>query len=156
LYGPNIRILPVLCGSFANSIQNGGLPEDNESVRRFLGRLGEVAAREGERLTWVLGIDMAHMGTRYGDDLVARAGKAEMEEVARRDHSRIERVLASDAEGFWGQVQDGQDDLKWCGSSPLYTFLRAVPGTRGTLRGYQQWNIDESSVVSFAGISFEK
>ena len=37
LYGPNIRILPILCGSFAASIQNGGLPEESESVRTLLG-----------------------------------------------------------------------------------------------------------------------
>jgi AmmeMemoRadiSam system protein B len=154
LYGPNIRILPILCGSYAASIQNGGIPEDNDAVKRFLGQLGEMAAREGDRLTWVLGIDMAHMGTRYGDDLVATAGAGEMEDVARRDNARIQRVLASDAEGFWDLVQEGQDDLKWCGSSPLYTFLRAVPGAKGTLRGYEQWNIDESSVVSFAALSF--
>ena len=129
LYGPEIRILPILCGSFANSIQNGGMPEDNESVRRFLGNLGEIAAREGDRLTWVLGIDMSHIGARYGDDIVATAGKGEMEEVARRDTARIERVLASDADGFWDQVQERQDDLKWCGSSPLYTFPPRCPGT---------------------------
>ena len=91
---------------------------------------------------------MAHMGPRYGDDLVATAGTGEMEEVARRDSQRIERVLASDADGFWEQVQEGQDDLKWCGSSPLYTFLRAVPGAKGAFRGYEQWNIDDSSVVT--------
>ena len=28
LYGPNIRILPILCGSFARSIYRGGKPED--------------------------------------------------------------------------------------------------------------------------------
>src|SRR5581483_9406778 len=65
-YGPNVRILPILCGSYARSIYQGGMPEDNEAVRRFLGVLGEVAARESDRLLWVLGIDMAHMGRRYG------------------------------------------------------------------------------------------
>ena len=40
----------------------GGKPEADENVARFLGALGEMAAREGNRLFWVLGIDMAHMG----------------------------------------------------------------------------------------------
>jgi hypothetical protein len=44
--------------------------------------------------------------------------------------------------------------LKWCGSAPLYTFLKAVPHARGELLRYEQWNIDEQSVVSFAGIAF--
>jgi MEMO1 family protein len=156
LYGPNVRILPILCGSFARSILNGGMPEDNEPVRRFLGGLGEIAASEGEKLTWILGIDMAHMGPRYGDDLVAVAGQNEMQDVAQRDKDRINSVLASDAQGFWRQVQENQDDLKWCGSSPLYTFLRAVPGAKGSLRAYDQWNIDERSIVSFAALTFER
>ncbi len=147
-------MLPVLCGSFGRSIYNGGQPEDDEGVRRFLGTLGEIAAREEKRLFWVLGIDMAHMGSRYGDDLIAHAGRDEMKEVEARDARRIARMIDGDARGFWDLVKENQDDLKWCGSSPIYTFLKAVPQARGQLRRYEQWNIDEQSVVSFAGISF--
>jgi hypothetical protein len=32
--------------------------------------------------------------------------------------------------------------------------MKAVPQACGTLHRYEQWNIDENSVVSFAGISF--
>jgi len=156
LYGPGVRILPVLCGSFVRAIQSDQLPEHDDKVNRFLGRLGEISAREGDRLTWILGVDMAHMGARYGDDQEAVAGEGEMKEVARRDHSRIERLAAADAGGFWKQVQENEDDLKWCGSAPLYTFLRAVPEAKGSLRGYEQWNIDEKSVVSFAAMSFTR
>ena len=72
LMGPDVKILPILCGSFARSIQHGGLPEQNDEVKRFLGTLGEIAEREKDRLFWVLGIDMAHMGRRYGDDFAAK------------------------------------------------------------------------------------
>jgi AmmeMemoRadiSam system protein B len=154
LYGPKIRILPILCGPYARSIYQGGKPEQNDGVARFLGELGEIAERERERLLWILGIDMAHMGRRYGDSLVARADQDHMTEVTRRDHARIDCINNSDAEGFWSLVQENHDDLKWCGSSPLYTFLRAVPGARGQLARYQQWNIDEQSVVSFAALTF--
>jgi hypothetical protein len=46
--------------------------------------------------------------------------------------------------------------LKWCGSSPFYTFLKTAPGAKGELLRYEQWNIDERSVVSFAGMAFSK
>jgi AmmeMemoRadiSam system protein B len=155
IYGPNVRILPILCGSFGHSVHNGGAPEDNGDVEQFLSRLRQVATQENSRLFWVLGVDMAHMGNRYGDNFAAHADREEMNEVRRQDQLRIERVLASDAHGFWNLVkQNRQDDLKWCGSSPIYTFLRAVPRARGTLLRYEQWNIDENSVVTFAGISF--
>jgi MEMO1 family protein len=154
IYGPDVRIAPILCGSFGRSIVQGGMPEDNDSVRRFLGALGEIAAREKDRLFWVLGVDMAHMGVRYGDSFEARVDRDEMAAVRKRDQLRIERVNASDSRGFWDLIKENQDDLKWCGSSPFYTFLKAVPQARGTMRRYEQWNIDEHSVVSFAGISF--
>jgi len=154
LYGPNIRILPVLCGSFARSIHEGGKPEANDEVNRFFATLGNMAAREGNRLFWVLGVDMAHMGRRYGDSFLAKADEGEMLAVAERDRGRIERLNQADADGFWSLVQENRDDLKWCGSAPIYTFLKAVPQARGTLHRYQQWNIDEQSVVSFAALGF--
>jgi AmmeMemoRadiSam system protein B len=154
IYGPDVRILPVLCGSFGKSIHAGGVPEDDEDVKRFLGTLGELAEREKKRLFWVLGVDMAHMGVRYGDRLSAHADRDEMTLVKARDMHRIERMNAADAPGFWDLVKENRDDLKWCGSAPIYTFMKAVPQARGTTLRYQQWNIDDNSVVSFAGISF--
>jgi len=154
LFGPRIRILPILCGSYLRSIYQGGMPEDDENVNRILGTLGDIAAREDGKLLWVLGVDMAHMGQRYGDRLTAIAGRDEMAEVELRDRARIQRMESGDARGFWDLVQPNQDDLKWCGSAPIYTFLKAVPQARGELLGYQQWNIDEASVVSFAGMRF--
>ncbi len=154
LFGPAIRVVPILCGSYARSIYQGGLPEQSDGVNRIFGALGDLAAREGSKLCWILGVDMAHMGRRYGDSIDARADEGEMDAVARRDRSRIDSIEAGDAQAFWSQVQENQDDLKWCGSAPIYTFLRSVPSARGRLLRYQQWNIDEQSVVSFAGISF--
>ena len=155
LYGPDVRILPILCGSYARSIYQGGMPEDNDEVRRFLGELGEIAATV-PRLAWVLGVDMAHMGRRYGDPFTATAEQDVMARVAERDHARCDQISSGDAAGFWALVQENHDDLKWCGSSPFYTFLRSNPGAKARLLAYQQWNIDEQSVVSFAALSFQR
>ena len=155
LLGPSVRILPVLCGPFDFGMHGARLPEHHDRVKRALGALGEIAAREGDRLAWVLGVDMAHMGRRYGDTFEARAGENEMARVSERDLDRIQAVESGDAAAFWERIRENYDDLKWCGSAPIYTFLRAVPEARGTLLHYQQWNIDEESVVSFAGLRFQ-
>lgn len=152
--GADVRIVPVLCGAFAQSILEGGKPEDDDKVKAFCDALGEIADREGDRLFWVLGVNMAHMGARYTDRFAARAGEGRMQEVRQRDQERIGRINAADAAGFWDLVQQNKDDLKWCGASPFYTFLKSVPGLRGELLRYEQWNIDEQSVVSFAGMVF--
>jgi len=154
IFGPDIKVLPILCGSYLRSIYGGGMPEDDEGVKRFLGSLGEIAAREKDKLCWVLGVDMAHMGARYGDEFEALADANEMVAVAERDRLRMERIAAGDAPGFWELVRENRDDLKWCGSSPFYTFLKVRPDVRGKVERYEQWNIDAQSVVSFAGMSF--
>ncbi len=156
LFGADVKILPVLCGPYAKSLYEGGMPEDDEGVREFLDALGEMQAREGKRLCWVLGVDMAHMGRRYGDREVAEAHTGMMLEVAARDKERIGRLIEGDSRGFWDLVQPNHDDLKWCGSAPLYTFLKAVPEARGQLLHYEHWNIDRESVVSFGGIALRQ
>ena len=155
LFGPRVRILPVLCGAFLEGGEAGQLPERSDGVARFLGALGEMADRRRRELCFVLGVDFAHVGRRYGDGHAARAYEGPLEAVAERDGARVDRIVAGDAEGFWNLVMErGDDDLKWCGSSPLYTFLRSVPGARGRRLGYEQWNIDDASVVSFGAVAF--
>jgi AmmeMemoRadiSam system protein B len=155
LYGPRVRILPILCGGFVAGAEAGRMPETSDHVARFVGALGELTARRGKDLCFVLGVDFAHVGRRYGDARAARAYQGPLAAVAERDDARVDRIAAGDAEGFWNLVLDrGEDDLKWCGSSPLYTFLRAAPGVKGRRLAYEQWNIDDASVVSFGAIAF--
>jgi AmmeMemoRadiSam system protein B len=160
LYGPRVKILPILCGAFVEGPAAGRPPEASDAVARFIDALGTLAAREAERLFFVLGVDMTHIGRRYGDPITARAGEGKLVEVEARDRQRIERLEAGDAAGFWDLVREGgtpehgTDDLKWCGSSPFYTFQRALPHARGKLLHYEQWNIDDSSVVSFGAMAF--
>jgi hypothetical protein len=156
LYGPDVRVLPILCGPFVKSIYEGGLPESNEAVASFFDALGNVAARESHRLAWILGIDMAHIGQRYGDPLRATANSGEMLAVEQRDRQRIQCINAGDINGYWSLVQEGQDDLKWCGASPIYTFLKIMPGLRSQLLDYHQWQIDPASVVSFGALRFDR
>lgn len=156
LWGPQVRILPVLCGPFARSTLDGGRPEDDPGVAAFLGALAELQRLRGQGLFWVLGVDLAHVGRRYGDEQPARAGDPRLEAVAGRDRARLERLLQGDAAGLWRLVQAGGDELRWCGASPLYTFLAAVRPGPGRLLRYEQWNIDPDSVVSFAALAFAR
>jgi AmmeMemoRadiSam system protein B len=156
VWGSDVAVVPVLCGPFARATASGKRPEDDPGVARFLDSLADLAAREGDRILWVLGVDLAHMGRRYGDGAGARAGEGGMKEVARRDRERLDRVVAGDADGFWRLLREGGDELKWCGASPLYTFLRTAGPVRGDVLEYEQWNIDPESVVSFAAVAFRR
>ena len=152
-----VRILPILCGPFADSLESGNPPESHPGVGEFFEALTELADRHGERLFWLLGVDLSHIGTRYGDRIGVQAGQGPMSEITVRDAERLETLCAGDRGRLFDLVRPGGDELKWCGFSPFYTFLASLsPLTeiRGRVLKYQQWNIDPQSVVSFAALEF--
>jgi len=155
MLGSDFRILPILCGPFAKSMVTGETPERDDKVYRFFDTLGELAEEHRDRLFWVLGVDLSHVGKRYGDDFTAIVGSDEMAEIEMHDRERLDRICEGDSGEFYELMREEQERLKWCGYSPLYTFMQAVPGARGSLIRYDQWNIDEQSVVSFAAMEFK-
>ena len=98
---------------------------------------------------------MAHMGRRYGDALRAVANANEMLAVEKRDRDRITQIQNGNVRDYWALVQEGHDDLKWCGSAPFYTFLK-TQHAMARLLDYHQWQIDADSVVSFGALSFSE
>ncbi len=153
LYGPAVRILPILCGALGPGAGRPSPPDDPD-VTRFLTALSAVCA-EGPPVVWVAGIDMAHIGQRYGDRKAAVADQGPMREVAEEDRARCGALAAGDAAAFWQTIDTGEGDpLNWCGSSAAYALLAAARPRRGALRHYEQWNIDPASVVTFAGMAF--
>lgn len=146
LFGPTVKVLPILVGSsFADS------PEANPHFKAMMDALGTLATRHGDSLGWVLSIDMAHMGQRYGDEIAYEEGNQTIENT---DVARMKSLIAGDIASFWSHVRKDDDPWKWCGSAPLYALYRALPGVQAEVLRYGQWNIDEASVVSFAGMRF--
>lgn len=150
--GERLKIVPILCGTYWDSLLTGKAPESNDNLARFFNALGELAERKD--VCWVLGIDLAHIGKRYGDKEPAIAEQGHMSEVRLRDEERLARVAAGDAAGYFDLMHPNQDDLRWCGYAPVYAFLRSVGGIKGDVLSYEQWNIDPESVVSFTGMKF--
>lgn len=141
LFGPNVKVLPILVG--ANFADHPESP--------MYQALAELAAKHGEKLGWVLSIDMAHMGPRYGDEVEFAEGDARIEA---QDQLRVTALEAGDIGAFWKDVRVENDPWKWCGSAPLYALYKALPGVKAEMLRYGHWNIDEASVVSFAGMRF--
>ncbi len=162
--GPELKIVPILCGPLGESppAETAGLKvsttsaESEKGLESFLDALAQLAEKHKDRLFWVLGIDLTHLGRRYGSPFAALANQGRMAEVAVQDRRRLELVCAGDSRGFLELVSAGGDELNWCGHSTLYTFLRAIGQVRGRVLRYEQWNIDPQSVVSFASLEFFK
>jgi AmmeMemoRadiSam system protein B len=149
--GRPFTILPVLASFLHEAVWTGGAPEADPRVSRFLDALGDTLAALGRKACVIAGVDLAHVGPRFGDaDLNTPVS---LDRVAREDRKMLESITATDPEAFFGSVAADGDSRRICGLSPIYAFLRALPGARGELLRYSQWP-DPQEAVSFCAAAF--
>jgi len=151
LLGRPFTILPVLASFLHEAVWSGDEAEADPRVPRFLDALGETIAGSGRRVCVIAGVDLAHVGPRFGDTVQNTA--ASLDRVAREDRRMLEAVTASEPAAFFASVAADGDSRRICGLSPIYAFLRALPGSRGDLLRYAQWP-DPQGAVTYCAAAF--
>jgi MEMO1 family protein len=144
-------ILPVLASYLHEAVWAGTEPEADPRVPRFLDALREAVAASSRRVCLVAGVDLAHVGPRFGDP--DPNTEASLEIVEREDRAMLESVVAGDARGFFARVAADRDARRICGLSPIYSLLRVLPEAPGRLLEYRQWP-DPEGAVTFCAVSF--
>ncbi|HEX9477826.1 MAG TPA: AmmeMemoRadiSam system protein B [Methylomirabilota bacterium] len=144
-------ILPVLASYLNEAVWAGTEPEADPRVPRFLDALRETVAASSRRVCLVAGVDLAHVGPRFGDP--DPNTEASLAIVEREDRAMLESVVAGDARGFFAQVAADRDARRICGLSPIYSMLRILPEAPGRLIEYRQWP-DPEGAVTFCVVSF--
>ena len=148
----NIKILPVLVGSFHDFILNGSEPDESKEVAHFLSALDKSLKEHGRNPMYIASVDFAHIGKKFGDEFDA---KTKLEELSNVDHELIEKLIANDHRGFFSNIKNDEDKWKVCGTSPLYSFLNMHEKGKGELLKYNQWYEEPTqSAVSFASIAY--
>jgi len=144
-------ILPVLASYLHEAVWAGTEPEADPRVPRFLDALRETVAASSRRVCLVAGVDLAHVGPRFGDP--DPNTEASLATVERADRTMLESVVAGDAQGFFARVAADRDARRICGLSPIYSLLRVLPEAPGRLIEYRQWP-DPEGAVTFCAVSF--
>ena len=144
-------ILPVLASYLHEAIWRRGRPEDDARVPRFVEALRDTIASSSRRVCLIAGVDLAHVGPRFGDATPNTADSLAVVEAA--DRRMLEPVVAADAGGFFASVAADGDARRICGLSPIYTLLRLLPGSPGRLLRYTQWP-DPEGAVTFCAVSY--
>ena len=144
-------ILPVLASYLHEAVWAGTEPEADSRVPRFLDALRETVAASSRRVCLVAGVDLAHVGPRFGDP--DPNTEASLAMVERADRTMLESVVAGDPRAFFAQVASDRDARRICGLSPIYSLLRARPEAPGRLIEYRQWP-DPQEAVTFCAASF--
>jgi AmmeMemoRadiSam system protein B len=153
LFGDAFQIAPILVGSFHDLLDSDRPPIEDGEVAAFASALRETIAESDKRICVVAGVDLAHVGGRFGDEFTVNEGvRAQLESD---DREMLKLLEACDATGFFRMIHEEQDARRVCGFPTLYTMLSALEVKQGKLLYYDQsFEKDTNSVVSFASMSF--
>ncbi len=147
-----ISILPVLCGQMEDLFGTARSPLDDPAIASFVEALSAWLDRSGEGTLAVAGVDLSHVGPKFGD---ARTGRALEEEFRAVDREILSALETGDPAAFFEAGARAGNRYRVCGFSALWTLLAALPGIRGTVLDYAVWHEDPTrSAVSFAAVSF--
>ena len=144
-------ILPVLASYLHESLWTGGDPEADPRIPRFVDALRETIAASSRRVCLIAGVDLAHVGPRFGDPVANTA--ASLARVEGDDRAMLESVVAVDPRGFYAGIAADHDARRICGLSPIYTLLRLLPEAPGRLVRYTQWP-DPEGAVTFCAVAY--
>jgi AmmeMemoRadiSam system protein B len=148
-----LKMVPILCGSFHEAMEQGKSPAELRSFHQFVDALAESVSERGEEVCYIASADLAHVGLQFGD----RKGVGEydlriLEETDREMLGHVERL---DGEGFFSSISRERDQRKICGLPAIYTLLNALKAREGRLLRYgQAFTSETQSVVSFASMGF--
>ncbi len=153
LYGPNVRIVPILCSTFGSelgSIEPASIP----GVNAFLDSCQDIVAALGKRVSVIAGADLAHVGRRFGDAF--DISEPIVEGVAERDREDLQYVTAGDADGFYRSVMQDLNERRICGLNCIYASLKTIArhGVSGELLHYDYAHDPAGGIVSFANVAF--
>ena len=154
LYGPHVRIVPILCGFFGPeyATESATIPDH---VEAFLDVCRDVVAAAPQHMSVVAGADLAHVGRRFGDafDIDATV----IQRVATRDHEDLYHVTAGNAQGFYRSVLKDRNQRRVCGLNCIYAALKTIEvdcSPDGRLLHYDYAHDPAGGIVSFANIVF--
>lgn len=152
LAGDSFRIIPILCGFL-----DGFLGADF-GRKRYLDKVGPLletlrALLQGDRNTLlVAGVDLSHVGHKFGDRLPARHLESR---ATAHDRALLQALSERDADRFWEESRRVGDEYHVCGFSALACLLEILPPCKGHILDYRTWHeAATNSAVSFGAVAF--
>jgi AmmeMemoRadiSam system protein B len=154
LFGSDFRLVPLLCGSFQDHMAAVGRASEIPGVAPVVRFLAELLDGVGPETLAVAGVDLSHIGPKFGH---GRSAAAMLAETRQYDQGLIEALCRRDASAFWLKVRQVNDVFNVCGFSALACLLEAFPPDwpAGRLLDYDIWREEATrSAVSFAGLGY--
>ncbi len=144
----DIKILPVLCGSFQRFLEAGRDPQEDPKIGKFI-----EALRALPPSTFLVAAgDLSHVGPAFGDALPL--GLLEKVKIKSFDEELMKIICEGEARDLFLKMKAEGMEKKVCGFPAFYILKAVLEGSKGIKVDYEQCPADErgTSVVSVCGM----
>jgi AmmeMemoRadiSam system protein B len=150
----SFTIVPVLCGNLQMTLSEYSRRAYREKAGVFLEALKDILKHHGEETLLVAGVDLSHIGPKFGHEMPAQYLKRQSEA---HDRALLKALTAMDADSFWEDSGKVKDQYNVCGFAALACLLEVLPLCKGHLLGYEMWHEEATrSAVSYAAVAFSE
>jgi MEMO1 family protein len=151
----DIRIVPLLVGSFQDCVRSRVSPGTRPDIRRMADALRAAEREAGEPVCYVVSGDLAHIGPYFGDE-----GNLRDEPLAhsrRQDQVILDAATSAEPDAYFRVIADEGDERRICGLPPTWLTLAVAGASSGRMLHYDQY-VDprRSQSVSFASMAFDR
>jgi len=147
-----LEIVPVLCRSFHEAIDQSVTPQEIPQIRECIEGLKKAIRSIDRRVCFIASADLAHIGLQFGDKVPA---SSMLSETRDSDLEMLAYVEKGDSEGFYESIRREGDRRRVCGFPCIYIMLNMNEAGEGRLLKYaQSHNPETQSAVTFASLAF--
>lgn len=144
-----VTLVPILCGGFHGRLAAGESARDDQLFETFIAAVRDTERALGGATVHVAGVDLSHVGPRFGDPAVDERVLAEVETI---DRAALEAAGRGDADGWYQAIADHVDSTRICGWGATYAMLRCAEPGAGRLLRYQASREENGSAVTVAAM----
>jgi hypothetical protein len=143
-------IVPILCSFSALSLSEKSV---RQSIDVFLTGLRDILQIGGRDYCVVAGVELAHLGMRYGDS--APPTDFSFHRCMQNDLEMLKPVEERNVDAFAQFIQKENDARRISGFAPIYSLLRLISAEKGQVLRYDRGITDQyNSTVTYAAMAF--
>lgn len=147
LGGRPFRIVPILAGGFHALLEEQKTPPEDPAFETLITAVRETERTLGGDTLYLAGVDLSHVGPRFGDP---EPDDRVREETEKLDRSALDAAVRGDAAGWFSTIAAHQDSTRICGFAPTYAMLRCAEPGAGRMLRYQRSDEPDHTFVSVA------
>jgi AmmeMemoRadiSam system protein B len=117
-----------------------------------LNKLKEVAMAADKETLLVAGVDLSHIGPKFGHQMPAHYLESR---AITHDKNLLNCLYRMEADNFWEESTKAEDQFNVCGFPAMAALIEILPPCKGRIIDYQFHHENQTqSAVSFAAVVF--